>query len=369
MTRRLPAVLATPARPLRLRAVVLALVSALAVVLAFAPTRALRAGPGDGDAQDQAAQPDLDARIEALRRLPPAERERLKQALRRFRELPADKREALRQKARKVGEDRLRALGGRDLTPLKQRFEHLRDDEQHLERLVHFERSTEGLSDDERRYLHHELTRGFEQFVKRQFLSPAGTPFDFRRVAAMSPEDRRAYYRQRIEEWLVTDLAPEELAAYKLATPQEQGRTRQRAVRAFRERMTLRYAATFQENVLSRFRQLDPEQRARRVSRFAARARWYEMSRLLETDLKVDPEVLRMLRQLPAEEWTAVRDRYEETRDEPEHRRRLAVEELIREVHGRSVLDRRPRLRGEGVRRRERKDGGAGSGEKSQDAK
>jgi hypothetical protein len=194
--------------------------------------------------------------------------------------------------------------------------------------------------------------------VKRQFLPPGGAPFDHRGVAAMSPDDRRAYYRSRIEEWLLTDLAPEELELYRVATPGEQRGMRHRAIRAFRERMTLRFAANFQESVLSRFAKLDPEQRERRVARFVAKARWYEVGRLLENELGVDGEVLRLLRQLPAEEWTTVRDLYEDTRDEPVHRRRLALETLIRETHGRTVLDRRPRLRDAGNRRRERESGG-----------
>ncbi len=314
------------------------------------PAPGVFAGPGDEPSPTEIA-----ARVEQLRALSDGEKLRLRDALARFRELPKEERAALREKARSVGEDRLRALAGRDVNPLKERHLRLRADVERLERLTGFAEATRDFSADERNFLHHELTRGFEQFVKRQFLSPDGRPFDVAAVKAMTPEERRAFYRQSIEEWVAQDLAPDELEAYRTATPKEQGRVRREAVRAFRQRMANRYAAAFQGNVLARFGSLDAEQRARRVARFAERARWFEMARLLETDVHVEPDVMSMLRQLPAEEWTAVRDLYEELRDEPIHRRRLAIETLVREGYGRTVSDRRPRLRDGSSRRRDRR--------------
>jgi uncharacterized protein DUF3106 len=330
---------------------------ALAALVIVLSLTAVRPASAQGDVSPE----DLRARIERVKTMSPEERAELKQALKRFRKLPATERKALRAKARTVGADKLQALNGRDVKKLRRGHKQVRRETTEMLELLQFEqRSNEaGLRRDERRFLEHQLVRGFHRHVNQHLLAPHGEPFDQRRLEKLSPEERRAEYRGRYAQAVLEQMAEEERAAFASATPREQRRMKAATIAAFRDRQVIVFVRSFDEMTFSRWLRTPREVRMKRAQKFTERSRWFEIARRFDKELGVGRDALKLMQRLPADDWSRLRDEYEQSNGKLDTARKLAIEELIQRLHDKAAQDRQPRLRQRHRRRRKPKDGTA----------
>ncbi len=160
------------------------LLLALLVFVAVAAPAASIARAGD----DAGA---LRRRLEIIRKLPPEEQQRLREALARFRSLPAAEQQKLRRRAARVGPDRLRELVGRNVERLRRRNAALRREREEIVRLLGGAERFAGLSNVERRYLVSLGVRSFQKHIRRSLLDIAG-PGEMNAFSRLPRTERKA---------------------------------------------------------------------------------------------------------------------------------------------------------------------------------
>jgi len=280
------------------------------------------------------------ARIEMIRRLPPDEQARLREALQRFRSLPPEKREELRRRAERVGPDRLRELVGRDVQRLRRRHGALQRERDEIVRELGGMERFAALSQVERDYVVELAVRSFQKHIRRTLLDIAG-PDQMRAFGRLPHAERKQKIEdavRQLEESLIAAETPESRARILALPPEEQRAERLRLLAEHRLSLVPSFLMQFERLRVVPFLRLPPEQRQAAAERWASRARWFEIRRRLETDLGVSRETLRLLSQLGPEEWARVRDEYDQSEEMPALERRLHLEDVIREIHGRASL-------------------------------
>jgi len=298
-------------------------------------------------AQGEVSAEELKGRVERIRNLSPEDKSRLKEALRRFRKLPEAERKALRQKARQVGQDRLAGLGHRgglgtrDVPGLVKKHERMENERKAIFQALDFDRRTAHLPKDERKMLRRHAGRQFHHFFKRKILSPNHSPippnFD-----GWAPAERRARIKEAMRALttrLISELEPEERAAYRKSSRQEKRRVREGLIAEYRIRMGLEYARNFDNAYFTRYLQTSPQERRKHLEKLNRRARWFEIVRVFDREAGVSKETLRLPRGLHADDWGRLRAHYEDVKDLPAPERRQEVERAIRELHGKAAAD------------------------------
>ncbi len=306
---------------------------------------ALTVAPAVVVAQD-APTNDLERRIKLLRKKDPAARQRLRNALERFKQLDPEKKRELRRRAKKLGEERLAVLADRDVKKIKKKHAAIENEKQSIWRYIGEERLAR-LTSDERRYVEAHATRRFQAYMKRKLLGLAGGGAleDFQ---ALAPDERRTAIRAAMKT-VEQNLIAEQPAQYRERLSTLPTGKRARAVREllrdYRTREIPRFVSFFDHAWLTPFLATSTELRSREVDRWKQRKRWFEVRSVLEHEVGISTEHLRMLRGLHADELARLRDVLGTVRDLPSDERRLRIEEEIRRLDGQSAADRERRKR------------------------
>lgn len=311
------------------------------LVVALAALAALAAGVGSAAAQDPG--PSLEERKAILRALPAEERMRLRAELERFRALPKDEQEALRRKAREIGPERLGGLAGRDVEFLKRRHDALTVEIDRVMEIVG-EARLQPFGAEERAYLRAEATRGFQRHVKKRLLFLAGYTRDDQFDGAPHAEKRAALATalDRLEAQQLAPLPDGEQARIRALPARERAAERARLLTEWRMHETLTFSKLFDARRVEEFRRMSPEDRQAQISRWRERSRWFEAKRVLREEIGLREAWLVRLSQLPPAGWARVLFEVRSTEDVAVEDRRLRIEQLIDQLHGRAAIDATP---------------------------
>jgi hypothetical protein len=324
----------------------------LAALLLFVGASVVGATVGVARAQD--ASPSKEERVERIRRLPPEEKRRLKEALARFSALPAAERDALRKKAREVGPERLTELAGRDFPALKARHARLQREMAEVMSLLGGPERFAAMSAQEREFVRDEAVRRFQEHCRISLLAQAQIGFDFSNVPHAERRERLRRATDAAIERMLAEKTPAEQNRVRALTGPERRRERAALLAAWRMRETVAFAKKFESNALRRFLEMPPEARREHVRRTV---RWFHLAGLLRADGVTD-DAMRMLFQLRADDKTLVALEFEQVRALSRDERRARIEAKIRELDGARSLDperaRRPLPRLREIFQRER---------------
>ena len=268
----------------------------------------------------------------------------LKKRLHYFRSLPEAERKRLRAKAKKLGEDRLRALEGHKIKKLIKSHRRMRGERNYLFDTLRLRERLAHLSPDERAFAEHQAMRGFHAFVRVKVLSPDGQPFDVQALKGMPRHEQKARMQRAMEKLvdrLVAELPEEKREAFEAMDPPERKLERMTLLGGFKRGWVNPYAIEFERTFLKSFLAASPAERAKRVEPFKAGARWYEMRRRVDRDLGIGRDVAVLTKRFGVHEWSQVRERFEQMKDADPMARRLEVEQLIRELHAKLPPDTR----------------------------
>jgi len=292
---------------------------------------------------DDDADAAMRARIELIRKLPRDEQKRLRAALGRFHKLSPERQKEIRRRAKRVGDERLQELVGRDVANLRRRRTSLDRERDEIIRLVGGRRRFQDLTPVQRKYLSSSSVREFQRHVRRQLLGIGGPRLmeEFNRLPLDEKKERLSKALKAVEERVLAEETPQSRAAILALPPRKQRKMRKQLLSEYRMRLIPGFVGGFERRVLQPFLRRPNEQRQAIAERWARRARWFEMRKRLAKDVGVSRGTIRLLDEMGPVEWARVRDVYVRSESENLTRdaRRQRLETEIRELHGRSAID------------------------------
>lgn len=312
------------------------LTATLAFVLTLSSVSAFAQEP----APQAAETPPVEELVERLRRLPPEELARLRKALKRFRALPEKQRAELRERARAVGRDRLVDLRGRDVEQLRARQKKLDAEVDRIVELLGGESRFESWGPDGIRLVRHEALRRFQAFFRARVLQEIGRTMTFDEFEGLSPAERKTRLSgamRKLEAQLYEALPEEEREEIEKLDRRARRKRSAALLLEFREAQYDAFARRFDQFFVVPLMTAEESERRKRIDGWRRRAAWHATRRVLKRELGLPRSTLELVRRLSPADKARVLRFYEDRREKDDPTAlRAAVDEFIREVHGRA---------------------------------